>query len=147
TVNGTNSLPDNAGSGTTLFQVDMANRNGSLKTTTSTLSDAATPAPSSFSVTFVSSGSKGGGNGHKTTNVPTVIALPADAFQSAAMANIAAGPRVTIQYFAPQPFAATVTPPASIVSPTLSVSSSFTATFVRFGPDNIDQDSDSGDGA
>jgi hypothetical protein len=148
TVNGTNSLADNAGSGTTLFQVDMANRNGSLKTTTSTLSDAATPAPSSFSVTFVSSGSKGGGgNGHKTTNVPPAISFPTAAFQSATIANTAASPQVTTHYFAPQPIAATVAPTASVVSPTLSVSSSFTATFVRFGPDGSDQDSDTGDGS
>lgn len=144
TVSGTSGLADNTWSGTTLYQVDMANRNGSLKTTTSTLSDAATPPPSSFSVTFVSSGAKGNGNGHKTTNVPPVVSLPTDAFLSA---TPAASPQATPQTFVPRSIAATVAPPASVVSSTPSLSSSFTATFVRFGPDLSDQNSDASEGS
>jgi hypothetical protein len=148
TVSGTTGLADNAWSGTTLYQVDMVNRNGSLKTTTSTLSDAATPPPSSFSVTFVSSGSNGNGHGHKTTNVPTPVASPTAAFVSAVVASQGSSSQETLPAFvAPRSIAATVAPSAVVALPTLSVSSAFTATFTRFGPDSANEDSDTSDGA
>src|SRR5439155_20675032 len=71
TVGGTTGAADNSWSGSTLYQVDMVTRNGSLKAHTSALSDAGTPATSSFSVTWVSSGSGKGGGGHKSANTPS----------------------------------------------------------------------------
>ena len=88
TINGTNGFADNPWSGTTLYQIDMVTKNGALKATTSALSDAATPAPSSFSVTWDSSGSSGHGGGHHSANRPSLDSQAA--LLSAAAAGLAA---------------------------------------------------------
>src|SRR5262249_54652462 len=61
TVGGTAGPADNAWANSTLFQVDMVGRRNAVKATTSGISDSGSPAASSFSVTFVSSGATGGG--------------------------------------------------------------------------------------
>jgi hypothetical protein len=70
TVGGTSGPADNTWSGTTLNQVDMVTQRGSLKATTSAITDSGSPATSAFSVTFVSSGSSGHGGGKKSPTLP-----------------------------------------------------------------------------
>src|SRR5262245_29862455 len=71
TISGTTGPADNAWAGSTLNQVDMVARRSAIKATTSTISDSGSPAASSFSVTFVSSGARGSkGNGKKGSTLP-----------------------------------------------------------------------------
>jgi hypothetical protein len=74
TVSNTSGPADNSWSGSTTYQLDMVTPRGALKDTASALTDSGSPATSSsFSVTFVSSGSGGGhhGGGH-TPQVPPI---------------------------------------------------------------------------
>ena len=115
TVNGTPGLADTSWSGSTLNQIDMVTSTGSPKATTSALSDAASPAPSSFSVTWVSSGSGGKGGGKKSSNVPAPSSLQPTGPFSGTLVGGAARPQGTSPaYFANQFTTATVTPPAAV---------------------------------
>src|SRR5262249_43602408 len=93
TINGTTGPADNGWSGTGLYQINMINRNGSLKDTTSALSDSGSPPTSSFSVTWVSSGSGGKGGGHKSSNVPTPDSSATASLLSATLAALASSPQ------------------------------------------------------
>ncbi len=70
---------DNSWGNTTLYQVNMVTSSGALKATTSALSDSGSPPTSSFSVTWVSSGSKSGGGGHHKSPDQTTAAQQAAA--------------------------------------------------------------------
>jgi hypothetical protein len=94
TVDGATGPADNSWSGTTLLQIDMVNHNGSLKASTSTLTDSGSPSTSAFSVTFVSSGQGGKGGGRKSPNLSpsqlnTLVAGNATTIAAAAVASTA----------------------------------------------------------
>jgi hypothetical protein len=136
TVSGTPGPADNSWSGSTLYQIDMVTRNGSLKATTSALSDAGAPLTSSFSVTWVSSGSGGHGGGHHSTSVPPPDFASTAALVSAAVARLAASPQGTPPVFvATQSPTVTVAPAAAVARPALPALTAVTAASAHFGPD------------
>jgi hypothetical protein len=113
TVNGTTGPADNSWSGSTLYQIDMVTKTGSPKATTSALSDSGST--SSFSVTWVSSGSGSGGKGggHKSSNVPSPSSLQPTAPFSGVLVGVAARSQATPPALLASPFTtATATPPA-----------------------------------
>jgi Peptidase A4 family len=119
TINGTTGPADNAWSGASLYQINMVNRNGSLKATTSALTDSGIPATSSFSVTWVSSGSGGKGGGHKSSNLPPPDSSPIASLLSAATTGLAASPQgMPPAFVATQPPAVSVAPPAMAAAAT-----------------------------
>jgi hypothetical protein len=129
TINGTTGPADNPWSGSTLYQTNMATKSGALEATTSALSDSGSPPTSSFSVTWVSSGSGGGGGKNKSSNVPPTDDSPTLSLLSA----VAAIPQT-----APPAFVATqsrsmpvkaLVVVAPFTVPALGVG---TATFARF---------------
>ena len=135
TVSGTTGPADNSWSGSALYQIDMVTNRGSLKATTSALSDSGSPLTSSFSVTWVSSGSGGkGGGGHKSSNVPLPDSSEIAPLLSAAVAGLAANPQGTAPAFVATPSPAVTMPsPALAALPTLPALSAVTATFGPFG--------------
>jgi hypothetical protein len=142
-VSGTTGPANNSWSGSTLYQIDMATRNGALKATTSPLTDSGSPSTSSFSVTFDSSGSGGKGGGHKSVNVAQSDSSDTTAFLSAAVPSLTASPQGTPPAFvANQSPTATVGASAAVASstaPALSTLHTTTAPFVFVqGPANSD---------
>jgi Peptidase A4 family len=138
TVSGTPGPADNSWSGTSLYQINMVTRNGRLKATTSALSDSGIPLTSSFSVTWVSSGSSSGhGGGHKATNVPPTDFSPTTLLLSTAVTQVEASRQET----PPPAFVATesaaVTKGSASVIAAASVPPyiSTTSTFAPFAPD------------
>jgi len=133
TVNGTSGPADNSWSGSTLYQIDMVGRHGALKATTSALTDSGNPPTSSFSVTWVSSGSSGGGGHKHSSNVPPPGSSETASRLSAAEAGLAASLQGT-----PPPFLATQSPsvtvasPAGVALPTLPPLTVVNATFAPF---------------
>jgi hypothetical protein len=131
TVNGTSGPADNSWSGSTPYQIDMVGRHGALKATTSALTDSGNPLTSSFSVTWVSSGSSGGGGHKHSSNVP-----PPDSPRTTSLVS-PAGLAASLQG-TPPAFLATQSPtlsvasPAGITLPTLPALSAVTATFAPF---------------
>jgi hypothetical protein len=116
TISGTTGPADTGWSGTTLYQINMVTSTGSLKASTGPLTDSGTPATSSFSVTWVSSGSSSGG-GHHGKHTPTT-AQPDVSQVSLSLAT----PRAVVQAgttpqapTAPAPTAAVVASSAVIV--------------------------------
>ncbi len=127
TVGGTTGPADNAWPGSTLYQVNMANKNGTLKATTSPLTDSGSPATSAFSVTFVSSGSGGGGGGRRSPNVSggsqttplvtvTVVALASGAQGMSPAPVTAAAPNIPATVTA----LTVATPPSSVAGSSLT---------------------------
>jgi Peptidase A4 family len=142
TVSGTTGPADNSWSGSTLNQVDMVTKTGSLKATSSALTDSGTPSTSSFSVTFVSSGSGGKGGGHKSTNVPSSDSSTTTSSLSAAAAASLLVPIGFTQQTPPTvvgaQFSTTLASSSAIVPPAVSASSLSSQTFAHFGPANDD---------
>jgi hypothetical protein len=133
TVNGTSGPADNSWSGSILYQIDMVGRHGALKATTSALTDSGNPLTSSFSVTWVSSGSSGGGGHKHSSNVPPPDSLRTTSLVSAAGAGLAASLQGTpLAFLATQSPTVTVASPAGITLPTLPALSAVTATFAPF---------------
>jgi hypothetical protein len=85
TISGTTGPADQSWSNTTLYQSDMITKTGSLKATTSSLSDSGNPLTSNFSVTWVSSGSGGKVGGHKNTDNESALDLSPDAATALAL--------------------------------------------------------------
>jgi hypothetical protein len=134
TVSGTSGAADNGWSGTTLYQVDMITRNGSLKDRTSALTDSGSPTTSSFSVTWTSSGSGGkGGGGHKSPTVPPVDSTTSTV-ASAAIANLAASRQTTaLPVFTTTQASATSSPATLLrIAPALNAAG---AEFAHFASD------------
>lgn len=126
TVAGTTGPADNSWSGTTLYQINMVNRIGALKATTSALSDSGSPATSSFSVTWVSSGAGGHGGGHKSPDAPPPTTAPTSAQLSAALAGLLANAQATPSFI---PTAA----PVTVTAPVFVTPTAPSASFPRFG--------------
>jgi hypothetical protein len=128
-VSGTSGPADNGWAGSTLNQTNMVTRTGSLKATTSALTDSGSPAASSFSVTSVSSGASGKGSGRKSSNQP-----PPDSSQTTfALAVLAASRQETPAFVATQPLVLAVAPPAVFTPatvPGLNASISTSAPYV-----------------
>src|SRR5262249_50723510 len=111
TVGGATGPADNPWSNSTLYQTNMVTKSGALKATTSALSDSGNPATSSFSVTWVSSGSSGKGGGRKSSNAPPPRSGQPTAL-SAALAGLAASTRGPSTSAATQPL-----PTALVIAP------------------------------
>jgi hypothetical protein len=132
TVSGTTGPADNSWSGSTLYQINMITPKGTLKATTSALSDSGSPPPSSFSVTWGSSGSAGkGGGGHRLSNQP----LPDTseiAFLLSAVAALATSPQGTAPVLVATPSPLAAVPPVTAALPRLLASHGVTAAFGAF---------------
>jgi hypothetical protein len=132
TVSGTAGPADNSWSGSTLYQINMVTKTGALEDTTSPLTDSGSPPPSSFSVTWNSSGSGGKGGGHRSANVPLPGPSPTPSLLPAAVAGLTA----SLQRMPPA-FVATQSPilteaPAVFASPTVPALSAVSATVAPF---------------
>jgi hypothetical protein len=136
TVNGTSGPADNSWSGTTLYQANMINARGALKATTSALTDSGTPATSSFSVTWVSSGANTKGNGRKAP-MASSPALPQITFPLQSSPAGAAAPQGALPSFIAMPSVNGSAAPAQVVaSPALTVSAAATTAFAPFALDS-----------
>lgn len=143
TINGTTGPADNTWAGSTLYQVNMVDRDGTVKATTSSLSDSGSPATSSFSVTFVSSGSgkKGGkGGGHKSTNLPLPNSISVSSFSSTVLASVAANRQGTPAAFVAAPAFGGALSPLSVGLPILPGSHAAAPIFGHVGVDNDNPD-------
>jgi hypothetical protein len=135
TVSGTTGPADNSWAGSTLYQIDMVTKKGSLKATTSALSDSGNPLTSSFSVTWKSSGAGGGGGGHRSANVP-----PSGSSETALLLAVARLPGAPPAFSATPAPAATVAPPAGVLLPTPPVWTLGIPTFGALAQDTADPD-------
>jgi hypothetical protein len=124
TISNTTGPAGNGWSGTTLYQVNMVTSSGSLKASPGPLTDSGSPATSSFSVKFVSSGTSGGGGGggggghhgnHSTTNVqpdPSQVSLSLTTTR--ALIQSGTTPQAPT---VPPSVAAAVAPPSAVIVP------------------------------
>jgi hypothetical protein len=149
TVNGSTGPADTPSSGSSLNQVNMVTSAGSPKATTSALTDSGSPATSSFSVTFVSSGSGTKGHAHKSSDLPptttTTTTGQINALASAALTNAGAGTQGPLPAFAavqsaPSSVAPAVASPAAIPLAGLSELSTASGTAGVFGSDAASAD-------
>jgi hypothetical protein len=122
TVNGATGPLDNSWSGATLNQINMVTNTGALKASTGALSDSGSPATSSFSVTFVSSGSGGKGHGHSADDSVTTLSVAA-AVNSLGRGALTAAPQFSASAPAPTSLPATAVagPSAAPALPASSV--------------------------
>jgi hypothetical protein len=120
TVSGTSGAADNAWSGTSLYQVNMVTNTGSTKATTSAISDSGPAPASSFSVTWVSSGSGSKGHGHRSSDLPPTNSSPTTTTLSAVVANPGGGSQV---------------PPLTVATgPVLTTTTAFGPAIAAFSP-------------
>jgi len=135
TVNGTNSLAE--GYDSTLYQINMVNRNGTLKAQTSSL-DVLSTSASNFTVTWKSSGSTGGGgNGKKASNMSPPVAPQSVSFPPAPGASVAVNiPVASLAFVTTEPVNPSVPTRAATALFTPLTASAATATVGHFKLDS-----------